>query len=78
MLIEDVKGFFVLNWDQLNFHYVKVDTNGPAKYLFTQQRMKKCGFVPILSESFCYMYNFLSGVNKNYYRFSLKEKKEKR
>lgn len=35
MLIEDVKGFFVLNWDQSNFHYVKVDTNGPAKYLFT-------------------------------------------
>jgi len=32
MLIEDVKGFFVLGWDQLNFYYVKVDMNGPAKY----------------------------------------------
>lgn len=41
MLIEDMKDFFVLGWDQLNFHYVKVDMNGPAKFLFTQQRMKK-------------------------------------
>lgn len=31
MLSEDVKGFFVLGWDQLNFHCVEVDMNGPLQ-----------------------------------------------